>query len=618
MGIAGIMDRYWRRIAGESRGDGLFRLSLIVLVGLVAYASTFTFPFAFDDMMQIAGSNQVKNLHSVTNLSFWRQGRALGVLSLALNYRLHGQWVVGYHLVNVTIHLLAALTLYNLVLLLWRTPLVSGVALPGSAGHGRAIAFFAALLFVVHPVQTQAVTYIVQRFTSLATLFYLLSAACYVRARLAGEGAGPSNRGASAGYFALSFGAALLAMRTKEITLTLPLALVLLELLCFRGRLRARVLTLSLFLLTMAVIPLGLIGVRGSMADFLAAADRVTRIQTIIPRTDYLLTQFRVVATYLRLLVFPVNQNLDYDVAVSHSITEPAVMGALALHLLLVGVAGWCVLRSRPSSAPTFLPPPHLRLVAIGIGWFYIALLVESSFMPIIDLLFEHRLYLPSAGAFVALSAAVVGLAGTGEQPSRAGLRGVLLLTGTALVFTAATIKRNQVWRDEVTLWEDVTSKSPNLSRPWNNLGYAYLKRKEPAKALPALVRSLSLNAGFPDAWNNVGLALTQLGSYLGRFDRTVEMFGNLSSVNAEAQTIWFAKAYNNLGLAYDYLGRPADAITNFRKSLDMDADYAAAHYNMGMACLSTGNQACVIDQYLALVQLRSGFAPMLRARMGQ
>lgn len=616
MGIDGFMHRSWRRIAGQSRGDGLFRLGLIVMVGLVAYAGTVAFPFAFDDMVQITGSNQVKNLNSLMTLSFWRQGRALGVLSFALNYRLHGEWVVGYHLVNIAIHLLSAITLYSLVLLLWQTPLVSCVTAPRLADHGRVIAFFAALLFVVHPVQTQAVTYVAQRFTSLATLLYLLSVVCYLRARLAGDEPAPRRRGAPAGYFILSFGAALLAMRTKEIALTLPLALVFLELLCFRGRLRSRVVILSLFLLTMAVIPLSLIGVRGGMAEFLAAADRVTRIQTIIPRTDYLLTQFRVVATYLRLLIFPVNQNLDYEVAVSHSVTEPAVLATLALHLLLVGFAVWCVLRSRPSAVPTFLPPPHLRLVAIGIGWFYLALLVESSFMPIIDLLFEHRVYLPSAGAFIVMSAAMVGLAGRDEPPSRAGLAGVLLLTVFSLVLAVATIKRNQVWRDEVTLWEDVTRKSPNLSRPWNNLAYACLKRKEPARALPALVRSLAIDPGFPDAWNNVGLALTQLGSYLGRFDRTVEMFKDPSAVNAEAQAIWFAKAYNNLGLAYDYLGRPADAITNFRKSLDMDAAYAAAHYNMGMACLTTGNQACVIDQYLALVQLRSGFAPMLEARM--
>ncbi len=613
MGIPGLPGRYVGLITGTSRRDGWYRLALIVITGLLAYANSMTFPFTFDDMVNILGNPQIKDLGSLMTPSLLKSGRALGIFSFALNYRLHGDWVIGYHLVNLFVHLSAALTLYGLITLLWRSPLVSqGMALT-MADHGRIIAFFSALLFVSHPVQTQAVTYIVQRFTSLATLFYLLAAVCYVRARLALNGTDPVRRASPVGNFALAFLSALLAMRTKEISFTLPLMLIFLELLCFRGTLRARLLPISLFLMTMAIIPLSLVGIRGGMTGLLAAADQATRVQTIISRTDYLLTQFRVVATYLRLLIFPVNQNLDYGVAFSHSLADPAVLGGLALHLALLGLAVWCVVRSRPSSAPAFLPAPHLRLVAIGIGWFYIALLVESSVIPIIDPIFEHRVYLLSAGAFVAISSAMIGLAG---QRERVLSSVCLAMTLLCLVFVVATVKRNLVWSDEVTLWEDVTRKSPTLSRPWNNLGYAYLKRKEPARALPPLIRSISLDPGHPDAWNNVGLALTQLGSYLGRFDRTVEMFRDLSAVNADAQTIWFAKAHNNLGLAYDYLGRPMDAIASFRKSLDMDPDYAPAHYNLGLACLATGDQACVIEQYLSLVQLRSGFAPMLEARM--
>ena len=616
MEIPGLTGRCLGLIAGTSRRDGWFRLVLVVIAGLLAYANSVTFPFTFDDMVNILGNPQIKDLGSLMTPSLLKSSRALGILSFALNYRLHGDWVVGYHLVNLSVHLAATLTLYGLITLLWRSPLVSQGIAPPFADHGRAIALFAALLFVSHPVQTQAVTYIVQRFSSLATLFYLFSAACYVRARLAQVEADSGRSRSAAVYFALAFLAALLAMRTKEIAFTLPLMLIVLELLCFRGTLRARLLPISLFLMTMAIIPLSLVGIRGGMAGLLAAADQATRVQTIVSRTDYLLTQFRVVATYLRLLIFPVNQNLDHAVAFSHSLTEPAVLGGLALHLMLAGLAVWCVARSRPSAAPAFLPAPHLRLVAIGIGWFYIALLVESSVIPIIDPIFEHRVYLPSAGAFLAVSSAVIGLAGRRERSSRVFPSVCLALTLLCLVFVVATVKRNLVWSDEVSLWEDVTRKSPTLSRPWNNLGYAYLKRKEPARAIPPLVRSISLDPGHPDAWNNVGLALTQLGSYLGRFDRTVELFRDLSTANAEAQTLWFAKAHNNLGLAYDYLGQPKNAIASFRKSLDMDSNYAPAHYNLGLACLATGDQACVIEQYLSLVQLRSGFVPMLEARM--
>ena len=182
-----------------------------------------------------------------------------------------------------------------------------------------------------------------------------------------------------------------------------------------------------------------------------------------------------------------------------------------------------------------------------------------------------------------------------------------------ALVVT--THMRNKVWQSPVTLWQDATAKAPLSSRAWNNLAYAYLREKRPGEALPALIRSMELNPGPPDVWNNMGLALEQLGRFEGRFKRNYNMFRTPEDMKGQSE--WFANAYNNLGLAYEYLRKPAAAIQAYETAFTYSPDFPAARFNLGLSALMLGNRPLAEEQYARLTQLDPSFAAQLGRLLG-
>ncbi|MGK2943733.1 MAG: hypothetical protein ACSLFC_03195 [Desulfuromonadales bacterium] len=206
---------------------------------------------------------------------------------------------------------------------------------------------FAALLFVVHPVQTQAVTYIVQRLTSLTTLFYLLSCVLYVQARLQmaqNSEPGPQPQPQPQPQpvplrviflFAGSVLMAVLAMKTKETAFTLPLSILLYEIYFFRGPWKRRLLCLLPIMATLLIVPMTVLDIDGATSDILTDSGEQLRVGSHLSRWDYLVTQIRVIVTYLRLLVYPIKQNLDYDYPIYTTFfTLPILLSFLLLAAL--------------------------------------------------------------------------------------------------------------------------------------------------------------------------------------------------------------------------------------------------------------------------------------------
>ena len=501
MHAAAVKNTFIDFIYRRTRFATLLQVLLVIALGVVAYANTFNATFNFDDVANILGNPVVRSMDPFADPLAVKGSRVVGNLTFAANYRLNGLDVFGYHLVNLAIHLVTALLVYALVLLICKTPYFSADDREGCRRLSGPIALFAALLFVAHPLQTQAVTYIVQRFTSLAAMFYLASMVFYIRARL-GQGV-PGGRGGAVFYYLLSLAAALLAMKTKEIAFTLPFMIVLAEFMFFKGTLARRLVIVGAFVLTLAVIPLTMLASAGG-GQLLGRLLAVTKVQTEMPRIDYLFTQFRVVVTYLRLLFLPVGQNLDHDFPVSHSFWNPEVVLSFLLLSAILGLGVFFVYRSAADTSPptTDRRPPtaFYRLIAFGIFWFFIALAVESSVIPIVDVIFEHRVYLPSVGFFLALSTAVV-LAAEKLAVRRPTLAGVpfLILVVVVCSLAVATFRRNMVWADETTLWEDVAAKSPDKSRPWNNLAYAYLKIGETEAARDQFFQAMQ-SLGIPES----------------------------------------------------------------------------------------------------------------------
>ena len=568
-------------------------LLLILLIGLAAYGNSFQVPFVFDDIFALTDNPDIRSL-----ADFYAQPtRYVAYLTFALNYHFGGLDVVGYHVVNLVIHLLSALLVYLLLRLTFRTPYFQN-RLEGQTTQSSIfilqpssfIPLFAALLFVAHPIQTQAVTYIVQRMTSLTALFYLLSLVLYVLARLSVDRKSILK---TVLLLAAAVVVAVLAKKTKEIALTLPFAIVLFEIFFFHGSWKRRVLYLLPLLATLPVVPLLVLAGNASTGDLLSDLAEQSRQHSNLSRLDYLFTQFRVIVTYLRLLILPVNQNVDYAYPVYQSFFSAPVFASFLLLSVLLLLAIYLFIRTRsfdpdgqrcsPASDPLG------RLVSFGIFWFFLTLAVESSFFPIDDVIFEHRLYLPSVGA--ALVFATVFLLVSNRLARGPGGRMALPLAALLILsLTVATFQRNQVWGDDVRLWEDVITKSPDKARPYNCLGVALKERGRYPEAIQVLKRATVLDPAHPHAYNNLARALI-------KSNRSYEAIPLLKKAIALHRR--HADAHINLAAAYNQIRQFHQTIEFLEKHLGWLGEHAEAHYHLGVAYAFLGDRDAAMKKMM-------------------
>ena len=570
--------KLWDLIAGKSSKGVFVHCLLIVFVCLLAYSNTFYNSFIFDDIDNINLNNAISSFSASGDYGFFLHSRrGVGYLSFLINYRLGGLNVFGYHLFNIAIHLANALLVYGLVL----TTANKYRNHEDSKNNHRQwlypalIAFFPAMLFAAHPVQTQAVTYVVQRFTSLCTLFYLAGILCYALARRVADKQ-PSPHIKLWGWLATALICFILASRTKEIAFTFPFIVLLYEFMFFRTDLKQRL----KYLLLPAITPLMLavlVILKTLLASGVHGLDSFTKVQTTMSRLDYLLTQFRVIITYIRLMFFPVNQSIDYDYPISTSLTWPVALSALTLLFILM-TAIWLWLRSNrvPPSPDTL----YLKLMAFGIIWFFVTLSIESSIIPIIDVIFEHRLYLPSTGALIAITTAI--MYGVGRiRPDTATLRiTIFLILTITLVLAFATYKRNAVWANDLTLWQDAYKKAPHKSRVANNYAAALILRGKGEDALPLLIASIEREPGYFAAWNNLPRVFAQIPFLKGHYRSGFEMLKKDGDVDPIYVSKWFSNALNNLGVAYLLQNNIPKAFDNYRKALEINPSFSLAREN--------------------------------------
>ena len=630
----------------------LLALFLITITAFLIYSNTFASPFHFDDEPNI-----VENYKSRDLSNFWPPSgtRYIGFLSFAINYHFGSLNVFGYHLVNIIIHIINSILVWWLVILTFRTPVMERINTNPQLRYF--IAITASLLFVSHPIQTQAVTYIVQRFASLATLFYLLSLTLYIKAKLQTiqVEAKDENKFFSTStltFYLLSLISAILAMKTKEIAFTLPFVVLLYEFMFFtphpsrafgtegggiaigmkQSLFVKRILYLIPLLLTLFIIPLSLIGTDKPVGDMIGELREAAQETEEISRGVYLLTQFKVIVTYIRLLFLPINQNLDYDYPLSHSLFEPQTFASFLFLSAIFAFTVYLFIRSRKTDNR------HGLLISFGILWFFITLSVESSIIPIRDVIFEHRLYLPSIGAVIAFSAAV--FYGVSYTKKNLVIKTSLLLTTCVLLLVTAfplgvtAYKRNFVWKDEVTLWEDVVRKSPNKARGYNNLGGIYYTRQRINEAQTEYELALRLNPDYAEAHYNFGV----LYEGQGRVNDAIRLYkealrlkpnyikahNNLGVVYYKTGQIDEAiKEYlivlrlkpsyvitlNNLGLAYSRKGRLDEAIREYETALNFQPDYAEAYYNLGNAYYYQGKMDEAIKEYITALRLKPDYA---------
>ncbi len=404
----------------ESKWFHLGTAALITILVVIIYSNTYTSTFHFDDRPNIIENYKLRDL---SNLPYILKGqRGVTMATFAVNYAIGGHNVVGYHLVNTLIHIVNAILAYFLLYYTFGF-------LKCDELWSRKIAAFSALLFAVHPIQTQAVTYIVQRMESLASLFYLVAMLLFIAAVKAGK---KEKRIALYAGVVLSY---ILGFKSKEIAVTLPVVIFLYDLYFINGGgikgllprwpLYTVMGLLALYLTISAVVPLGGFGDLSDASSGVSSAVSVSSEEVSAQRAkpvpsagfgikgigpkEYLYTQFNVITYYLTLLLVPVNQNLDYDFPVSDGLFSapvvkegtvlnfpipPPIVSLSVLLILLALAVGFFIYFKNNGG--------HRRpLISFFLLWFFIIVMPTSSFVPIIDVIFEHRVYLASLGIFV-------------------------------------------------------------------------------------------------------------------------------------------------------------------------------------------------------------------------
>lgn len=541
-------------------------MSAVVLGG---YANSFQVPFLFDDVPNISHNLSLHfkdfSLERVKELigqNYNNSIRIFAYLTFALNYYFGGLNVFGYHLVNVLIHLSSGLLLYWFLLLTLNLPFFKECY----GFRAFPLALFSSLLFLSHPVQTQSVTYIVQRMASMGSMFYLLGLVLYVKGRLS---SGKKRYLCWTGMTLIYP----LGIFTKENVAILPLFIALYEFYFFQnveltpnGK-RFLACVCGAVLLTGLLILL----IWGERYYDVILQGYKIRDFTL---TERVLTQFRVVLYYLTLLLYPAPSrlNLDYDFPISKGFFDPwTTMVSILIIAGLIGYGIWVARRS--------------PLVSYFVLWFFGNLVIESSIFPL-EMVYEHRLYLPMVGPVVLF---VVGVARGWEWlRKRWGIRTTerrpLWVFFCCLTFLSVigSYQRNLVWKNEISLWRDVVTKSPNKARSYNNLGTALIDADRPDEAVPVLERAISLKPENPEAYYNLGNIYL---IYRQNYNIAISFFTKTIMLEPG-----FVDAYINLAGAYNRIGRYDEAVRLLERVKRKIAGRVGGHFNLAVAYVGLGD----------------------------
>jgi len=544
-------------------GYHLIAVFLISSLCIIIYADTLHCPFVFDDVGNITDNPHIRlislDLQKLYDSAFKSPAlRPVANISFAMNYYFGRYAVTGYHLVNIIIHLIngilvyfLALTIFSQVRPLYEQPLDQSNTVPIYL-----MSLFSALFFVAHPLQTQSVTYIVQRMNSLSAMFFLLSLLLYVCGRLS------QIKWARLIMFAVCFVSWILALGSKQIAITLPLIVLLYEW-CFFQDLSTSWIRRNfkyLFSLIAVICVFTFIHLGNSPIDNILASYE-HRDFTMWERV---LTQFRVVIFYISLLFYPhpSRLNLCHHFTTSHSLLNPIT--TLFSLLTVLGFVGLALCLGKKK-----------RLISFCILWYFINLSVESSFIGL-EMIFEHRLYLPMVGPALIASYLVFYL-----LLKRRSLA-VIISASIALSLGAGTCLRNRVWQDRITLWRDVVSKNPS-HRAHHNLGFSLAAQKKFHEAIENYNKALLIKPihwesyNYAQCHNNLGISLESLGDS----DKALWHYTEALRIYSE-----LPEAHNNLGMLLEKQGKRQKAIDHYFKVIHLDPYYVDAHINLGLALL--------------------------------
>jgi tetratricopeptide (TPR) repeat protein len=534
--------------------------ALLAAAAIAAYSRTFSAPLLFDDVTSIADNPSLRHLAG----AFWApagttvSGRPVLNLSLAFDYAVSGTAVWSYHATNLAIHILAGLALFGIV----RRTLATT-----DEKSAVGVAFASALLWSLHPLLTESVTYIIQRAESLMGLFYLLTLYCLIR------GAGTDGAGRRL-WYTCSIVACLLGMGTKEVMATAPLAVLLYDRTFLAGSfseawrrrrwLYAGLAATWLFLVLLVLSTHGRAGTAG--------------LGSGVSWASYALTQFPAIVHYLRLALWPHPLVFDYGTPVAPSLSQVAPSALLVACLMAATL--WALVRK-----------PAIGFLGAA---FFIILAPSSSVIPVAtEAMAEHRMYLPLIPLVVLLVVGIHRWLGRAAAP-------VCLVLAAGLCW--ATYQRNGNYSSEEAIWSDAVAKLPGNDRARSNLGDALEAEGRIDEAVAQREEALRLAPESATVHNNLGETLVGIP---GRLDEAISQFEEALSLRPD-----YAEADNNLGNALDAEGRTPEAVARFEAAIRLKPDFAAAHGNLGNALAKIpGRLDEAIAQYKEALRLNPDYA---------
>lgn len=555
------------------RGPLVAAIALVAAVG-AAYSNTFRVPYLLDDVLNIQTNQSIRTLWPLSvPLSppplAGVGGRPLLNLTFALTYAGAGQALWAYHLGNLIIHCAAALVLFGII--------------RRTVGH-TATAFAGALLWGVHPLATEAVTYLSERAESLMGLFYFLTLYAFIVGAHCGQCAGngrPAARPNAGGrlgesgakrsiWFVVSVLSCLCGMATKEVMVTAPLAVLLYDRAFLSSSWRA--LWKARWPIHLALASTWLL-LAWLMRD---VGRRDVGYRPGVTAWTYLLTEAPVVLDYLRLAAWPAGLVFYHNPRFAHALAPALPWLALAT-LLVAGTAALYVRRPRLGYAPAM---------------FFLTLAPTSSIVPVLNQpMAEHRLYVPLA----ALIAAVVVL-----LHRLLGRFAYGLFAAAGLLLLALTHARNAVYGSELALWQDNAKQEPANSYAQNNLGMSYLHLGRLAEAIEHCTEAVRLDPANERAYNNLGYAFVAQG----RFPDALAEFRKAIELKPE-----FSDAWSNLGGTLNIMGRFKDAVGPLQQALRFNPENATAHYDLGNALASLGHLSEGVAEFERALALRPDYA---------
>jgi len=567
----------------------------LIIVTALAYHNAFTVPFLFDDEGSISSNESIRSWRTVLfppgDTGDTVGGRPLLNITLAINYAINGTtgtW--SYHLFNVLIHLVSGLALFGLVRRTLEGRGATGVR------WGERDAFFcalaASLLWMLHPLQTESVTYIVQRAESLMSMLYLLTLYCFARA-MSHDTVKPRR------WLVLSVVACALGMASKEVMVSAPVMVFLYDRAfvagSFKAAWRARWKFYVILCATWLVLAACLLnsGFRGGTAGF----------GTPVTWWMYAITQSYAILTYIKLAFWP--SPLVFDYGVFFIINPLMVWWQIIVVLLLVAAALVAMFR-------------FPRAGIFG-ALFFAVLAPSSSFIPVVSqTMAEHRMYLPLAAIVVPIVVACYWFVRR-RRKMPLNVAAAVVACAVAITFGVLVWQRNHVLQDVVGIWQDTVNKMPWSHRAQNNIGCALIDAKRYEEGIAHCMEAVRLKPDYGETYGNVGYGL----SGAKRFEEAIPYYQqalfymrkigltNLDRVllnmglamhevrrDAEARKAFEeaaainpknAPALNNVG-NYEFMdGRYAEAKKYYQKAVEADPQFAEAWYDLGNAVFSLG-----------------------------